>query len=118
LRFLNRASSKLSTGDALALFAVATFGLHIITFLILILIYGSYSQLNKKPVPTLVQLETGSAIKVAPLGNSDRTSPVISRFVSDTMTLMMNWSGNYHLSQSKKTQNPNLIRESILESRD
>jgi hypothetical protein len=94
LRFLNRASSKLSTGDTLALFAVATFGLHIITFLILILIYGSYSQLNKKPVPTLVQLETGSAIKVAPLGNRDRTPQVISRFVSDTMTLMMNWSGN------------------------
>jgi hypothetical protein len=94
LRFLNRASKKFSTGDTLALFAVATFGLHIITFFILILIYGSYSQLNKKPPPTLVQLETGSAIKVAPLGNRDRTPQVISRFVSDTMTLMMNWSGN------------------------
>ncbi|AKG21347.1 hypothetical protein [Calothrix sp. 336/3] len=102
LRFLNRASSKLSTGDTLALFAVGTFGLHLITFFILILIYGSYSQLNKKPVPTLVQLETGSAIKVAPLGNRDRTDVVISRFVSDTMTLMMNWSSSnsqYSLSR-------------------
>jgi hypothetical protein len=71
LRFLNRASKKFSTGDTLALFAVGTFGLHLITFFILILIYGSYSQLNKKPPPTLVQLETGSAIKVAPLGNRD-----------------------------------------------
>jgi hypothetical protein len=94
LRFLNRASKKFSTGDTLALFAVVTFGLHIITFFLLVLIYGSYSQLNKKPPPTLVQLETGSAIKVAPLGNRDRTPQVISRFVSDTMTLMMNWSGN------------------------
>ncbi|NJR19919.1 MAG: hypothetical protein HC785_32530 [Calothrix sp. CSU_2_0] len=93
LRFLNRASKNFSTGDTLALFAVGTFGLHIITFFLLVLIYGSYSQLNKKAPPTLVQLETGSAIKVAPLGNRDRTSPVISRFVSDTMTLMMNWSG-------------------------
>jgi hypothetical protein len=94
LRFLNRASSKLSTGDTLALFAVGTFGLHLITFFFSILIYGSYSRLNKKPVPTLVQLESGSAVKVAPLGNRDRTPQVISRFVSDTMTLMMNWSGN------------------------
>ena len=93
LRFLNRASKKLSTGDTLALFAVGTFGLHLITFFLLILLYGSYSQLNKKPPPSLVQLETGKAIQVAPLGNLERTPQVVSRFVSDTMTLMMNWSG-------------------------
>ncbi|MEB3218977.1 MAG: hypothetical protein VKN72_22455 [Nostocales cyanobacterium 94392] len=93
LRFLNRASKNLSTGDTLALFAIGTFGLHLITFFMLILLYGSYSQLNKKPPPSLVQLETGDAIKVAALGNSDRTPQVVSRFVSDTMTLMMNWSG-------------------------
>ncbi|MCV3212393.1 hypothetical protein OGM63_02410 [Plectonema radiosum NIES-515] len=77
LKFLNRASKKFSTGDTLALFAVGTFGLHILTFFLLFLIYGSYSQLNKKPPPSLVQLETGSAIKVAPLGNSDRTPQVV-----------------------------------------
>ena len=93
LKFLNRASKKFSTGDSLALFAVGTFGLHLITFFMLILLYGSYSQLNKKPPPSLVQLETGKAIKVAPLGNVERTPQVVSRFVSDTMTLMMNWSG-------------------------
>ncbi|NJO65327.1 MAG: hypothetical protein HC836_46715 [Richelia sp. RM2_1_2] len=93
LRFLNRASKKLSNGDTLALFAVGTFGLHLITFFMLILLYGSYSQLNKKPPPSLVQLETGKAIQVASLGNLDRTPQVVSRFVSDTMTLMMNWSG-------------------------
>ena len=93
LQFLNRASKKFSTGDTLALFAVGTFGLHLITFFLLILLYGSYSQLNKKPPPSLVQLETGKGIKVAPLGNVERTPQVVSRFVSDTMTLMMNWSG-------------------------
>ncbi|BAZ40221.1 hypothetical protein NIES4101_61820 [Calothrix sp. NIES-4101] len=106
LRFLNRASKNVSTGEALALFAVGTFGLHLITFFILILIYGSYSQLNKKPVPTLVQLETGSAIKVAPLGNRDRTDAVISRFVSDTITLMMNWSGNLPPSSIEENTKP------------
>ncbi|MCJ8278827.1 MAG: hypothetical protein MJK14_02485, partial [Rivularia sp. ALOHA_DT_140] len=93
LKFINRASKKFSTGDTLALFAVGTFGLHLVTFFLLILLYGSYSQLNKKPPPSLVQLETGKAIQVAPLGNIERTPQVISRFVSDTMTLMMNWSG-------------------------
>ena len=75
LRFLNRSSKKLSTGDTLALFAVGTFGLHLITFFLLILLYGSYSQLNKKPPPSLVQLETGKAIQVAALGNRDSHSP-------------------------------------------
>jgi hypothetical protein len=93
LRFLNRASKNFSTGDTLALFAVGTFGLHIISFCVLVLLYGSYSQLTKKPPPSLVQLGTGGAIKVAPLGNLERTPQVVSRFVSDTMTLMMNWSG-------------------------
>lgn len=46
LKFLSRASKKFSTGDTLALFAVATFALHMITFFILLLLYGSYSQLN------------------------------------------------------------------------
>ena len=93
LKFLNRADKKLTTGDTLALFAVGTFGLHLITFFMLILLYGSYSQLNKKPPPSLVQLETGKAIQVSPLGNTERTPQVVSRFVSDTMILMMNWSG-------------------------
>ncbi|MBD2206613.1 hypothetical protein H6G33_31030 [Calothrix sp. FACHB-1219] len=93
LRFLNRASKTVSTGDTLALFALGTFGLHLITFFVLLLLYGSYSQLNKKAPPSLVQLETGSAIKVAPISSLERTPQVILHFVSDTMTLMMNWSG-------------------------
>jgi hypothetical protein len=93
LRFLNHASNKFSTGDTLALFAIGTFGLHIITFFVLLLLYGSYSQLSRKEPPSLVQLETGKSIKVAPIGSLERTPQVILHFVSDTMTLMMNWSG-------------------------
>jgi hypothetical protein len=93
LRFLNRSEQRFSTGDTLALFAIGTFGLHLISFLILFLLYGSYSQLSKKPPPTLVQLETGKSIKVASIGSFERTPQVVLRFVSETMTLMMNWSG-------------------------
>jgi hypothetical protein len=93
LRFLNSASTRFSTGDTLALFTVGTFGLHIITFFVLFLLYSSYSQLSKKAPPSLVQLEMGKSIKVAPIGSLERTPQVILHFVSDTMTLMMNWSG-------------------------
>ncbi|BAY99991.1 hypothetical protein NIES37_39740 [Tolypothrix tenuis PCC 7101] len=106
LRFLNRASKSVSTGDALALFALGTFGLHLITFFILLLLYGSYSQLNKKAPPSLVQLETGKSIKVAPIGSLERTPQVILRFVSDTMTLMMNWSGTLPPSTVEEAAKP------------
>ncbi len=109
LKFLNGASKNISNGDTLALFAVGTFSLHLITFFLLILLYGSYSQLNKKPPPSLVQLETGKAIQVAPLGNVERTPQVVSRFVSDTMILMMNWSGT--LSPTTVEENAKPIKD-------
>ncbi len=106
LQFLNRASKTVSTGDTLALFALGTFGLHLITFFVLLLLYGSYSQLNKKAPPSLVQLETGKSIKVAPLDSLERTPQVILRFVSDTMTLMMNWSGTLPPSTVEEAAKP------------
>lgn len=108
LRFLNRTAKTVSTSDILALFAVGTFLLHIITFFILLLIYASYSQLNKKAPPSLVQLETGSAIKVAPLDSQERTPQVVMRFVSDTMTLMMNWSGKLPPATVEEATQPKL----------
>ncbi|RUS94176.1 hypothetical protein DSM106972_094350 [Dulcicalothrix desertica PCC 7102] len=106
LRFLNRTSKSFSTGDTLALFAVGTFGLNIITFFILILLYGSYSQLSKKAPPSLVQLDTGQSVTVAPIGSLERTPQVVLRFVSDTMTLMMNWSGTLPANTTEETRLP------------
>ncbi len=93
LRFLERQQKRFSTSDALGFFALGTFGLHILTFFCLVLLYGAYSNLSKKAPPSLVQLDTGKAVTVAPLGNKERTPQVVSKFVSDTMILMMNWSG-------------------------
>ena len=94
LKFLNRTTTRFSRSDTLALFTVGTFLLHLLAFVILFLLYGSYSQLSRKAPPSLVQLESGKSIKVAQLGSLERTPQVLLRFVSDTMTLMMNWSGN------------------------
>lgn len=93
LRFLDRQPTKFSKNDAMGLFVVGTLGLHLLTFFVLVLQYGAYSKLSKKAPPSLVQLETGKAITVAPLGNKERTPEVVKKFTTDTMTLMMNWSG-------------------------
>jgi hypothetical protein len=93
LRFLERQPNRFSKSDGLGLFVVGTFGLHLLTFFGLVLLYGSYSRLAQKAPPSLVQLDTGKAITVAPLGNKERTPQVVSKFVADTMILMMNWSG-------------------------
>jgi len=108
LRFLNRQQTKFSTGDALGLFAVGTFGLHILTFFLLVMLYGSYSSLSKKAPPSLVQLETGKSITVAPLGSLERTPQVVTRFVTDTMTLIMNWSGTLTPTTVEEANNPKL----------
>ncbi|MGD1874564.1 MAG: hypothetical protein ACFB02_16110 [Mastigocoleus sp.] len=106
LKFLDSTSKNISTRDTLALFTIGTFGLHLITFLILLLLYGSYSRLNQKPPPSLVQLKTGKSIKVTPIGNLERTPQVVSRFVSDTMLLMMNWSGKLIPATVEEANNP------------
>lgn len=93
LRFLERQPNRFSKSDGLGLFVVGTFGLHLLTFFGLVLLYGSYSRLAQKAPPSLVQLDTGKAITVVPLGNKERTPQVVSKFVADTMILMMNWSG-------------------------
>jgi hypothetical protein len=58
-----------------------------------LLLFFSYSNLSKKPVPTLVQLASGEAIATSTLGNKERSPEVISKFVSKTMTMLMSWSG-------------------------
>jgi hypothetical protein len=109
LRFLdrrNRGSSQFSQSDKLGIFATATFGLHLLTLVFLFLQYGATSRIARQKPPSLVQLETGQAIAVAPLGNKERTPQVISTFVVQTLTLMMNWSGKLPPQTVKEASNP------------
>ncbi|MFB2834227.1 hypothetical protein [Floridanema evergladense] len=107
LRFLER-QNKPTKNDALALFAIGTFGLHIVSLLALVLLYGSFSNLARKEPPSLVQLDTGRSITVAPLSSKERTPKVISRFVVDTLTLMMNWSGTLPATTVEEATKPKL----------
>lgn len=105
LRFLERQAQP-SKKDAFALFTVATFALLLINLFGLFLLYGNYSNLVRKKTPTLVQLETGKSITVAPLGSDERTPKVVQKFVVDTLTLLMNWSGTLPATTVEEAANP------------
>ncbi|MBW4595417.1 MAG: hypothetical protein KME46_21555 [Brasilonema angustatum HA4187-MV1] len=108
LKFLNRHQLKFSTPDALALFALGTFALHLLTFFLLVLLYGAYSTLSKKEPPSLVQLQDGKSIKAIPLGSRERTPQVVTRFINDTMILMMNASGSLPATTPEEAREPKI----------
>lgn len=77
----------------LPLFTVATFALHLFTFLVLTFHWSMLRQLQQKLTPqSLVQLIDGRAITVDPKADVERYSETIRRFVGETMTLMLTWS--------------------------
>ncbi|MCV3214617.1 hypothetical protein OGM63_14025 [Plectonema radiosum NIES-515] len=77
----------------LPLFAVATFGLHLLTLLVLFFHWSMLQQLQRRLTPqSLVQLADGHAITVDPKQNLERHPETIRRFVGETMTLMLTWS--------------------------
>jgi hypothetical protein len=77
-----------------------------VSFISNLIVLGFLSQLNRKPVPNLVQLQDGQTIQVASMGSSERTPEVIQRFASDTMTLMFNWSGQLPAETPEQAANP------------
>jgi hypothetical protein len=88
-----RASSRFSNSDMLGFVAIASIALNAGVLLTQVLLFFSYSNLSKKPVPTLVQLGTGEAITATALGSKERSPEVITKFVSRTLTMLMSWSG-------------------------
>jgi hypothetical protein len=77
----------------LPLFAVGTFGLNLLT-LILLVFHGSIlKDLDKQLTPqSLVQLLDGQSITVDPKPNLERDPETIRRFVGETITLLLSWS--------------------------
>jgi hypothetical protein len=85
--------SENKKSSILPLFAVATFGLHLLTLLVLFFHWSMLQQLQRRLTPqSLVQLADGRAITVDPKLNLERDPETIRRFVGETMTLMLTWS--------------------------
>jgi hypothetical protein len=57
-----------------------------------VLLFFAYVGIASKPAPSLVQMVDGQAVKVATMGNKERSPQVVQRFVTDSLMLMMSWS--------------------------
>ncbi|WP_218082510.1 hypothetical protein [Anthocerotibacter panamensis] len=79
--------------DILPLFVLATFISQVFVILLLMFQGTLINQLSRKAPPTLVQLVDGQAVQVGPMDHLERTPEIVRRFVGETMSLMMNWSG-------------------------
>ncbi|MEB3219205.1 MAG: hypothetical protein VKN72_23635 [Nostocales cyanobacterium 94392] len=75
------------------LFAIGTFGLHLLTLILLMFHGGMLQQVKRKSVPQiLVQLADGRVITANGKSNLEREQETIRRFVGETMTVMFTWS--------------------------
>lgn len=101
VRLLEKRKRK---GNLLVTFAVATFGLHLLTLLLLIIQGLTIRQLSVQKPPTFVQLIDGK-----PVNNRDdlqRKPEAISEFVSKTMISMFDWSGKLPVQNINQATNP------------
>ena len=101
VRLLEKRKRK---GNLLVTFAVATFGLHLLTLLLIIIQGLTISQKCVKKTPTFVQLVDGKPVN----NNSEleRKPEKIREFVSKTMISMFNWSGKLPAQNINQATNP------------
>lgn len=89
MRLIN---TRTNSSNLLPLFAATTFGLHLLTLLVLSFHGSILQQLNRQAAPQLVQLVDGRVITVEPKDSLERNPETIRRFVGETMNLMFTWS--------------------------
>ncbi|MDZ8185247.1 MAG: hypothetical protein RMX96_10385 [Nostoc sp. ChiSLP02] len=95
---------KQRTASVLTLFAIATFGLHILVLLLFLFQGLTIRQLSLRKPPNFVQLIDGK-----PVGEIDdlkREPEAIRQFISKTMTAMFNWSGTLPPQRIEEAANP------------
>ncbi|MBO3458433.1 hypothetical protein G7B40_025260 [Aetokthonos hydrillicola Thurmond2011] len=86
-------SSGQSVSNPIAIVAVSSLVISILSLFIQIANYGATSSLSRKEAPSLVQLVDGSTVNVKALDPKERSAEVIKKFVSDSMVKMFNWDG-------------------------
>jgi hypothetical protein len=79
----------------LGVLSLSSIALNLLVLVFIFFLASAYWKLNKKPPPTLVQLSSGEAVNVAPLGNQERTPPVILEFVRESLSMLMTWQGEF-----------------------
>ena len=95
---------KVAKTELLPLFVLATLGLNILSVFWLAANTIAIYRESLKEIPTLVQLVDGRPVRVAAMGNRERSPETIVRFVKETLTLMFNWSGQLPPTNRQETQ--------------
>lgn len=95
-----------SSLDKLGFYVLISIGLSGATLLSAICLFFMYKGIADKPLPALVQLANGKTIKVATMGDKERTPQVIKDFASITMVKMMTWNGALPPETTEDLSNP------------
>lgn len=103
---MNARLSKIQKNDLLYVFLLGTSALSLFSVILQISNMVGLYQLNQKEVPSLVQLVDGRAVRVTAVGSLERTPQTVHRFVSETLTLMFNWSGTLPPTTPSEAQMP------------
>ncbi|MBF2066438.1 MAG: hypothetical protein IGS39_18760 [Calothrix sp. C42_A2020_038] len=93
VRLLEKKKAKTSV---LTIFALTTFGLHLLALFVLVLQGFSIHRMNLQKPPNFVQLVDGKTVDIGSQEIQSNLEPqpeTIRQFVNKTMTLMFNWSG-------------------------
>lgn len=93
-----------STGSVLGIFAIASFGLHILVLLLFIFQGLNIRQLSLRKSPNFVQLIDGKP--VANIDDLAREPEAIRQFISKTMISMFSWSGTLPPQTIEEVANP------------
>ena len=101
VRLLEKQKRK---GNLFVTLAVATFGLHLLTLLLLIIQGLTIRQLSLQKPPTFVQLVDGKPVNTT--SELQRKPEAIEEFVSKTMISMFNWSGKLPTQNINQGTNP------------
>lgn len=89
VRLLEKKKSPVSV---LTIFAIVSFGLHILVLLLFIFQGTKINQLSWRKQPNFVQMVDGNVVNET--DDLGRDSEVIRQFVSKTMSSIFNWSGS------------------------
>lgn len=90
--------------NALTVFAIATFGLHIFTVIFLLLQGVKIYQISNRRSPTFVQLVDGQQLSAT--NSLEREPEQIRQFVSQAMGEMFNWNGTLPPENIEDATNP------------
>jgi hypothetical protein len=88
------------------LFVLITLGIQAVVALAMLIQLFFMARLATKPVPSLVQMIDGKAVKVAPAERLERTPETIKAFVNETITLMFSWSGTLVPATPEEVRTP------------